>query len=250
MKYINVTTPDNITVEYRLAGAGSRVGAAVVDSLIQGTAFTLAVLVGFIFVFDFNSLTFRFEMTGAGYIIAILLLMYFIIFFAYFIVCEIIMKGQTIGKRIFGLRTIRDNGQPITFIQSIIRNIIRVFIDNTGVGVVTMLFSKTNKRPGDMLAGTIVISENPDRIDSSSLLSREIEMYSGSNGLSSSYSVTAAEYEILKSYFARKDSFSDKGQYARWQMIAYFAEKFSVAPQALNEETLYKIMSENARVYK
>jgi hypothetical protein len=44
MQYLTVTTPDNIEIEYRLAGAGSRLAAAVIDILIQTLVFTLFAL--------------------------------------------------------------------------------------------------------------------------------------------------------------------------------------------------------------
>lgn len=72
------------------------------------------------------------------------------------------MGGQTPGKRIFGLRVIQDNGQSATFLAVIIRNFFRlldVLPSFYFLGVVVMLFSKKDKRIGDMVAGTIVVVE-------------------------------------------------------------------------------------------
>jgi hypothetical protein len=69
------------------------------------------------------------------------------------------MNGKTIGKKIFGLRTIRDNGQPIEIKNSLIRGLLRSSLDMIYVGLFVMMFSKKSKRLGDMAAGTIVVNE-------------------------------------------------------------------------------------------
>lgn len=57
------------------------------------------------------------------------------------------------------LRVIRMNGQPITLKHAAIRNLIKIFIDMQGVGVVMIFFSKHCRRLGDMAASTLVVSE-------------------------------------------------------------------------------------------
>ena len=66
----------------------------------------------------------------------------FVLLFGYFIICEMVMKGQTLGKRVLKLRVIRENGQPIGAIQSIVRNIFRYFIGGVAIGVICILFSQ------------------------------------------------------------------------------------------------------------
>ncbi|MFK4996937.1 RDD family protein [Bacillus sp. N9] len=44
----------------------------------------------------------------------------------YFIVFEFVSGGRTIGKRVIGIRVIQDNGHSITFLSSLIRNLLRV----------------------------------------------------------------------------------------------------------------------------
>ncbi|MBE6013110.1 MAG: RDD family protein [Lachnospiraceae bacterium] len=249
MKYINVTTPDNIEVEYRLAGTGSRMGAAAIDLLIQSIVFFIIIIISANSIFNLSSINdISFNDSKLSWVIAFIIITYFLIFFGYFLLAEIIMKGQTVGKRILHLRTIRKNGQPITFIQSIIRNIIRVFIDNNGVGILMMLFSKDNRRLGDMAAGTIVISENPDIISADSLQIKEIGGIYDSL-LNTSYPLTLEEYEILKDYFSRRDSFIDEGMEAQRHLTEYFSSKFGLNPESVTEGTLYKLMTDNSRMY-
>ena len=245
MKSIFVTTPDNIKVEYRLAGAGSRVGAAVVDTAIQGVAFFIILLIAVWVAFDLNADIFDQTLERMSNIVAVVLVLYFIIFFGYFLIFEIITKGQTPGKKIFGLRTIRANGQPITFIQSIIRNVVRVTLDNMGLGVIMMLFSKNHTRLGDMLASTIVISENPTKYKTESLLWRpEMTSYDdrARHSINNDYQITYDEYEIIKDYFARKDDFLENGRYAEVRVREYFAQKFDIEMSMVDRGFLEKLM--------
>jgi len=249
MKSTYVTTPDNIQVEYRLAGAGSRIGAAVIDTTIQLVAFIIVALLSYWTMNGFKFYSINIDYSRLSNLGAILILFYFIIFFGYFLLSEIIMKGRTIGKRIFGLRTVRQNGQPITFIQSIIRNIIRVIIDNAGIGIITMIFSKDYKRLGDMLAGTMVISENPGKYSTKSLTLEALTGFEGTRAISSSYPIERDEYEILKDYFARKNEFIENGQYAALRVNHYFAVKFNIPANRMNDDFLRHIMAENAGLY-
>jgi len=252
MKSIVVTTPDNIEVEYRLAGAGSRVGAVVIDTLIQIIAFLAVLLAALWSLYDFNLDTFITTLEGAANVVAVVLLLYFVIFFGYFLIFEIIMKGRTPGKRFFGLRTIRANGQPITFIQSIIRNILRVFIDNSGVGIIMMLLMKNHTRLGDMLAGTIVISENRRKYSTKSLVWKPHEEGEAEQAatVEIKYPLTTEEYEILKDYFARKEVFFENGRYAGMRISEYFARKFGIDKRDVNVAFLREMMSQNAKAYR
>ncbi|MDR1688507.1 MAG: RDD family protein, partial [Clostridiales bacterium] len=168
MNYITITTPDNIEIEYRLAGAGSRLGASVVDFLMQILA--IAALVLTIFFTAFQGETSNLDnLDDAGWIVGIALLAIFLIFYGYYIFAEVYMNGQTVGKKIYGLRVIKENGQPINFSQSLIRNILKLTLDFTGVGVIMIMFSKKCKRLGDMAASTIVVALDPNRINLSAV---------------------------------------------------------------------------------
>src|SRR2546430_12299695 len=50
----------------------------------------------------------------------------FVIVFGYFWTCEAFWSGQTIGKRVFRLRAVGDRGEPMTFFQAGIRNVVRI----------------------------------------------------------------------------------------------------------------------------
>jgi hypothetical protein len=77
---------------------------------------------------------------------------------------EAIWNGQTPGKRLTHIRVIKDSGQPITVIDSVGRNLLRI-VDQLpfayGVGVLCAWISPQSKRLGDYVAGTVVVLEKP-----------------------------------------------------------------------------------------
>jgi hypothetical protein len=86
----------------------------------------------------------------------------FVITAGYFMVFEILWNGQTPGKRLVGVRVIRENGYPIRPVDAVIRNLVRIvdWLPATyGIGVLTMLLNRRSKRLGDFASGTIVIRE-------------------------------------------------------------------------------------------
>lgn len=213
MKKYLVTTPENIEIEYELAGVGSRTAAAVIDLLIQ-TLMTVILGIILLLVYAFSG---KLSKEYYGWIIGISIIIFALITYGYYIYMEITKNGQTIGKKIFSLRTIRNNGEPITLKHSAIRNLFRVFIDMYGVGIVLMFFSKNNKRLGDMVASTIVVCESnkdiPIPIVEDNLLN-----YSDNH-------LSDDEMGILKEYYERKASM-DNCIPIRNKIKAYFIEKY------------------------
>src|SRR5437588_8764055 len=87
----------------------------------------------------------------------------FVVVFGYFWTCEAFWSGQTIGKKVFRLRAVGDRGEPMTFFQAGIRNIVRIvdFLPYAyGVGLVVLFVNGRGKRLGDLAAGTIVVKDS------------------------------------------------------------------------------------------
>jgi len=111
--------------------------------------------------------------TGRFAVIILLALMAvggFVVTSGYFLIFEIVWNGQTPGKRVLGVRVIRESGYPLRPVDSVIRNLVRIadwipFF--YGIGVLVMLFNKRSKRLGDFAAGTIVVRESAPRTLSS-----------------------------------------------------------------------------------
>lgn len=153
-----IETPENISFRYNIAGLGSRFLALLIDSLIQGSLYALLIFTVVVLVSAASQKTFSQEMNNA--MAVVILIVIFLIQFGYFILFEIILNGQTPGKRLIGLRVIKENGYPLSALDSIIRNIVRVidfFPFAYGVGVIAMFANARAKRLGDLAAGTIVV---------------------------------------------------------------------------------------------
>ena len=162
MPAVLVTTPENVVVSYRLASVASRFLALLVDLVIQ---FSLILLIQWVIRF-FGGIAGLGSLASAFGIVFVN-----IVLFAYAIIFEMLWAGRTPGKRLFGLRVVRDGGYPINLAASATRNILR-FLDfgifplgSTGVvmagvpGVIAIFLSGNGKRMGDIAAGTIVVQE-------------------------------------------------------------------------------------------
>ena len=155
---LTIDTPEQIPLEFPLAGIGSRFLAVAVDSLIQFFAWLVLMLLFTWFEPDLARIWPR----APVWAFAILMIIGFLIFSGYFAVFETVWNGQTPGKRAVRIRVIKDSGRPISVYEAIIRNVIRV-IDGLGlyaVGIISVFVSSRNKRLGDFAAGTVVVHEN------------------------------------------------------------------------------------------
>jgi uncharacterized RDD family membrane protein YckC len=103
--------------------------------------------------------------TAVKWFIAGVILVNFMLIWGYFSLFEGLWHGQTPGKRWMKLRVIKDSGRAITLFEAMARNLLRVvdaFPSMYLVGVIAMLCNKSQKRLGDMVAGTIVVHERTD----------------------------------------------------------------------------------------
>jgi uncharacterized RDD family membrane protein YckC len=164
-----IDTPEQVGLEYSVAGVGSRFVAALLDSLVIGAFFLLEVLVLALISaagVDTNHL----GKTAEKWFWAFIIFINFAIVWGYFALLEAYWHGQTLGKRAMKLRVIKDSGRQITLFEALARNLMRVVDFQPGLylaGVITMLCNKQNQRLGDMVAGTLVVHE---RLDEPSLL--------------------------------------------------------------------------------
>jgi uncharacterized RDD family membrane protein YckC len=157
---LTIETPEQVHLEFVLAGIGSRFMAALLDSAIILAATLLALLLGMALLFA------NWSQKSGLWIGAALIIVWFCLIWGYYATFESLWKGQTPGKRWAGIRVIKESGRAITAFESIARNLVR-FIDFMpgfyGFGVVTMMLNRQNRRLGDFVAGTIVVHESSER---------------------------------------------------------------------------------------
>ena len=167
-----IDTPEQVELEYSVAGVGSRFVAVLLDMLMIGAFFVVEVVV--LVVIGAASLASpaagKLGEAAGKWFVALVIFINFGIVWGYFALFEAYWHGQTPGKRAMKLRVIKDSGRQITLFEALARNLLRV-IDWLPslylVGVITMLCNKRNQRLGDLAAGTMVVHE---RLDEPSLL--------------------------------------------------------------------------------
>lgn len=160
MDNLTIETPEQIHLEFPLAGVGSRFLALAMDMLIQSTIGAVLVIISAVL---FSILAANFE-SSSPWILALLILGWFLLQLGYFAIFEAVWNGQTPGKRLTHLRVIEDSGRPITTYASVARNLLRIVDSLPGVyavGIISALISSQNKRLGDYVAGTVVVHERP-----------------------------------------------------------------------------------------
>src|SRR6202046_5056926 len=156
---LTIETPEQTALDFAVAGIGSRFIAISIDTLIQ---IAIALIVGIAGGFGIAGLA-KYVPSSSMWGVAILVLFYFTLYFGYFAVFEIVWNGQTPGKRWTKIRVIKDSGRPLTPVESIGRNLMRIVDWMPGlyaIGIVSALLTKENKRLGDLLAGSLVVREN------------------------------------------------------------------------------------------
>ncbi|HEV8229597.1 MAG TPA: RDD family protein [Candidatus Limnocylindria bacterium] len=162
---LEVETADHVVLRYDLAGGGNRGFAALVDFIVATLIF-----IGALFVFTTIAAAVRLSVVGQFFGVGVLLT--FTIAWGYFILFEWLGNGQTLGKRIFGLRVIADDGAPAGFTAVLVRNLVRVvdFLPGFyGFGLVSIVLSPKSQRLGDLAAGTFVVRAPRPQLDYFSL---------------------------------------------------------------------------------
>jgi uncharacterized RDD family membrane protein YckC len=166
---VTIVTPEGVSVDLTLAGIGSRGVAAILDGLIKGIIFiaTIAALFGGLSVFDTSTTGSRDPSSALLIGLAVGAVIIFVINFFYDVAFETLSSGRTPGKRVAGIRVVKEGGAPVRFTSSAIRNIVRI-VDALPsaylVGLISIAVSSKNQRLGDMAAGTLVVRERKEEL--------------------------------------------------------------------------------------
>lgn len=153
-----IDTPEQIALEFPLAGIGSRFLALAFDSVLQLAAIIVLVVM---------AMTARWlasvSLPSLGaWAMAAAIAGIFLVYSAYFAIFESVWMGQTPGKRMVGLRVIDVSGRPVTVYGAIIRNVIRLVDQVPGIyaiAILSVLVTRRQQRLGDLAAGTVVVHE-------------------------------------------------------------------------------------------
>jgi uncharacterized RDD family membrane protein YckC len=140
---------DNIRLDLPVASIGNRVLAAFLDHLL------LFFLLSAVAVLSVLLLTA--SEIGRTIAFTIWMVVMFSINWGYFAVSEIMLDGQTIGKKVLKLRGVSQEGGAPSISSLMIRNFLRL-IDNF-IGLILIAVDPKARRLGDRLAGTLVVHD-------------------------------------------------------------------------------------------
>lgn len=213
---IKFSTPESVELEFTLAGIGSRALGLLVDYLILGLS--LALLITIWIIISAQLIDIGLDIFGSGFalwMIAIAFLSLFCIYTGYFVFFESLWQGQTPGKRIAKIRVIRDDGRPVGLQQASLRALLRPVDEFLFIGAFLVMLSKSEKRLGDLLAGTIVIQAQKANKSGSFTISQEAKsFYISLQKVSDLSQLLPDDFAIIREYLQRRSGMSKKARYS------------------------------------
>ena len=166
-----IDTPENVSFTYDIAGIGNRFIGALIDTFIVTCLLVVLNILLFAFLLrdgaPFPISDFDGDDLGwlEGLAIALFSLLQFTIFWGYYTLFEFLWTGQTPGKRLVKIRVLRLDGNPIGFVEALLRNLVRpidFLPSGYGLGLVVMFCNQETRRLGDWAAGTVVVRMRTD----------------------------------------------------------------------------------------
>jgi uncharacterized RDD family membrane protein YckC len=148
---LTIETPEGVAFSYELASPATRalawmIDVAVIGAITKGT----------------DQATQSLAKVNPDWASALGVILYFVISVGYGIALEWRWRGQTLGKRVMGLRVVDAQGLRLQLFQVVLRNLLRL-VDMLPAAYLTgglaAFFSRKCQRLGDLAAGTIVARE-------------------------------------------------------------------------------------------
>ncbi|NLH43328.1 MAG: RDD family protein [Planctomycetes bacterium] len=203
-----IETPENVDLQRRLAGIGSRFAAGLIDHLLIGLM--LAALIVVTLLFHVNPIVLGTDLAEqfGAVAVAVLTILFFLIYWGYFFFFELWMNGQTPGKKSLKIRVVRLEGGAITFDSIAVRNLLRVVdvLGFYGVAGIAMFLTRKSQRLGDLAAGTVVISEDvPDYAANSDSKQKVLDDQPVCGAALTATRLTPQEYRLLHNYWLRRE---------------------------------------------
>lgn len=148
----DLVTGEGVALDLPAASLGTRLVSGLIDLLVT-------LVGGFVTFFVLLAVTVRTDeaLLWAAYVLGMILV--FVVFPA---TLETLTRGRSVGKLAMGLRTVRDDGGPISFHHAVVRALIgfvEIYVFTGVPAFFSMLLSRRGKRLGDYAAGTYVVRD-------------------------------------------------------------------------------------------
>ncbi|MCK0205077.1 RDD family protein [Ornithobacterium rhinotracheale] len=176
MNYIAINTSQNVKVEFPLASFSDRALAYGIDFVIRA-AYALIALYVLFEVVEIDS-----YVQDQWSVVAIVIIC-MLPFVFYSLVCNMLLEGQTIGKKIRKIQIIKIDGYQANFADYLIRWVfclMDIYFSSALVGVTSIVVSKNNQRLGGIASGTAVIDLKDDSSINHTILEEVGEEYKAS----------------------------------------------------------------------
>jgi len=215
---LSIVTPEGITFSLPLAGPLTRFLAWLVDLAAIAALTVLS-----------RQAVLLLGAAGEDVLRALTILLGFAVTIGYGMATEWWLRGQTLGKRLLGLRVVDASGLRLNPSQVVVRNLLRaldalpVFY---AVGGAACFLSRRSQRIGDLLAGTVVIrTRHPALPDLEGLFPAEANALAAHALVSSRLKqrISPGEAAIGLSALARRDQLDAD---ARVALFAALAERY------------------------
>lgn len=148
----DLVTGEAVALDLPPAGIGTRIVSGLIDIIV-----TVALLFAVIVFLSIATLRTDAALQWVAYVGTLI-----VIFLVYPTTIETLTRGRSLGKLAMGLRTVRDDGGPISAQHAFVRSLIGFVEIYSFTGVpafFSALLSERGKRLGDYAAGTYVVRE-------------------------------------------------------------------------------------------
>lgn len=247
LRRVTLRTPESIELDFALGGIGSRILAWLIDQVILYIALVLfSLAAGYIYFYALYP--WLIEVLPAGgqsigaWSLAIYLLVTFALYNGYYIFFETYWQGQTPGKRYAEIRVVQDNGRPIGLREATLRSLLQpIDFAFFGIGAFLVALSRSEKRLGDMVAGTLVIQdEQAVRLapKATPLQQSQAAWVQELRSLAHWEQMTPEHYLLVRNYLNSRDRLSPAGRYQAAQELRQQLEPLLLPIYPANWPTL------------
>lgn len=148
----DLVTGEGVALDLPAAGLGVRLASGLLDLIATA-------VLAFVTFFVLAVATIRVDdaLLEAAYILGIL-----VIFLVFPTTLETLTRGRSLGKLAMGLRTVRDDGGPISAQHALVRALVgfvEIYATSGVPAFFSMMVSRRGKRLGDFAAGTYVVRD-------------------------------------------------------------------------------------------
>ena len=152
MASVEINTSQNVVIQYDLGGLRDRIVAFILDFLI--------LVVGLSILWSVYAMSIGIHRLAM--IVGYIFLCVVVLFFG--LICEILMNGQTLGKKALNIKIMRLDGKELTVTDYVIRwafRLIDIYMSFGSVASLLVGSSEKNQRLGDVLANCVVVKLKP-----------------------------------------------------------------------------------------